>query len=61
MLFSYFLLIEEISLWPEHSSPPRFRIQGGGEGLPWAWHMEEVRTEIVVSNIELVFDQSSPV
>ena len=47
------LSIEEMSLWPELSSPPRFRIQGG-----WSerhGQRTEGRTEILVTNIELQF------
>ena len=40
------LPIEEISLRPELSSPPRFRIQGGSPE-------RDTRTEILVSNIGL--------
>ena len=45
------LPIEEISFWPELSSPARFRIKGGG--VPWALRRRSLdgRTEILVSNI----------
>ena len=45
--------MEDISLRPELSSPPRFRFQGGGEA-PWAWQSpNEVKSpEILVYNIE---------
>ena len=37
---------EEISLLPELSTPPRFRIQGGG--VPWAWHTYTAAVVVVV-------------
>ena len=39
--------IEEISLWPGLSSPPRFRIQGGSTSVT----EKDGWTEILVSNI----------
>ena len=50
------LPIEEISLRPELSSPPRFRIQGAGGRTSVTKdgrRTDEVRTEILMSNIGL--------
>ena len=45
-----FQLFKEISLWPEISSPPGFRIQGGSRSMTNTHTHTHWRTEILVSN-----------
>ena len=47
-------LFKDISLWPDLSSPPRFRIQGAGTSVTQEGPMRDRRTEILLSDIQLL-------
>ena len=48
----------EFSLWPELSSPARFRIQGG---VPWAWHTESGQTKEIIVLRKLDWGTLNPI